>query len=654
MKPSIAAFLNAAGYSTFTSELIKEASRILYEEAGAGLDNRDWESILSSGSVFESAREALKQQYQDQGFLLANAEHLLDQGYSPAQIENTYRQMQERIGYEYTSKNWALGTLFEDETLLTNSELASLLESENSPPAGAVNPAVSNFTATATTVGATSNEPGKLAIYDGSDKLIGSLETDFTAGALTQTITVTPQSAVTAGTMKISDSDGNFATATQNVILGTAGIDNNIVATDKDEFIYGFGDVDTIRLSANSTDKVYAGADNDTINAFEAGSWAALANNHTLDGGTGFDTLRFYDGNFGSQTIGGGANVVISDAAFTRVSNVEVISGAGGTSLYTGYFNLTLGAQANAAFASGVEVNVLLASELTLSASAATMDITVNGDDRGDTITTGDGDDVITGGHGADTLVGGAGNDTFMINATQDIVAGESIAGGADSDTLRIATSDAVDLSLATLTGLETLDLSTATTSIILTGTQLGSFTAVSADAQDSLTIDTLTDSANYAATAATDTFKFSSSNKDVSITGFATGAGGDQLELDSALVTTGGSLFEKGSATVSAIFGPNTGIFVDTSNTLASADAAGIQALFDGTGSGLQFSQWGDDLYLAASDQTNTYIFFIEENYGDNDSEFTVAADTATLVATLTGVDDAGLLTADNFAGFA
>jgi Ca2+-binding RTX toxin-like protein len=60
------------------------------------------------------------------------------------------------------------------------------------------------------------------------------------------------------------------------------------------------------------------------------------------------------------------------------------------------------------------------------------------------------GDDVIAGGLGADTIRGGAGEDRFDIRGAADIVAGESYAGGADSDMLKV-TANGLDISLLTI-----------------------------------------------------------------------------------------------------------------------------------------------------------------------------------------------------------
>lgn len=151
---------------------------------------------------------------------------------------------------------------------------------------------------------------------------------------------------------------------------------------------------------------------------------------------------------------------------------------------------------------------------------------------------------------------------------------------------------------------------------------------------------------------AGSDTFMLDLADAGSSIGDFTAGASGDELDLNEALTT--GTVLEKasGSHVIGGSSAGTVGLFVDTSNNLVSADEAGIETLFAGISNGLQLQSDGADLYFAASDGTNTYIFFLE-NEG-SDSEFTELDDTATLIATLDNVADTNTLTADNFVDFA
>merc|ERR1712000_492511 len=109
-------------------------------------------------------------------------------------------------------------------------------------------------------------------------------------------------------------------------------------------------------------------------------------------------------------------------------------------------------------------------------ADTTTGGLTLNGGDGQNTITGGANDDVINGGVDADNLVGGAGDDTFVIDAVLDVVTGETINSGADTDTVEINTTLAIDLSLANSSNLEILDLSNVDANVTITGAQLNDF----------------------------------------------------------------------------------------------------------------------------------------------------------------------------------
>jgi Ca2+-binding RTX toxin-like protein len=75
-----------------------------------------------------------------------------------------------------------------------------------------------------------------------------------------------------------------------------------------------------------------------------------------------------------------------------------------------------------------------------------------------DTLFGQDGDDAFVGGAGADTLEGQGGNDEFRYIAATDIVSGETVNGGADTDTLRFFHTGALDFQPATVTSIERIE----------------------------------------------------------------------------------------------------------------------------------------------------------------------------------------------------
>lgn len=129
---------------------------------------------------------------------------------------------------------------------------------------------------------------------------------------------------------------------------------------------------------------------------------------------------------------------------------------------------------------------------------------------------------------------------------------------------------------------------------------------------------------------------------------------GRHDLDLDESDVTGGVTGIETvgdGNPATADNIADDTALVIYNGN-IASADAAGIEDLFDGaTTDDLNFANANDVLFLAADNGANTYIWKLEDVNGD--SEFTAAADSAELVVTLTGVADATDLTADNFVDF-
>ena len=121
---------------------------------------------------------------------------------------------------------------------------------------------------------------------------------------------------------------------------------------------------------------------------------------------------------------------------------------------------------------------------VTIGADNITGDVgadSIYGDAGADTIDAGDGFDTLIGGQGADRLIGGVGNDVFRLQQVSDISGlAETVNGGNDIDTLDFTTFGAVgavDLSLATIIGVEVLSISN--NDITLHSAQLGGFTSI-------------------------------------------------------------------------------------------------------------------------------------------------------------------------------
>ncbi|SFS10949.1 calcium-binding protein [Sphingomonas jatrophae] len=245
-----------------------------------------------------------------------------------------------------------------------------------------------------------------------------------------------------AATVRLADldqtaGDGVNVTAFQNV-------DGSAITT-------------ALSLTGDSYDNVLTGGSGaDTIGGGEGGD--------TIDGGTGADRL----------TGGAGNDRIWYDAADTLIQ--------AGTDIDTllmrtgGNINLSAGDQ-------GVGDSGTMTGFEHVDASASTAAVTLRGSNverstligssAADTIVAGTTGSDITGGAGADTLTGSTNNDAFFFNAG-DVVSGEAINGGAGSDTAYVRGD--TDFSVATLTGIERLEIETSyvarPVTVTLSGTQ--------------------------------------------------------------------------------------------------------------------------------------------------------------------------------------
>ncbi|MDD2545382.1 MAG: DUF4214 domain-containing protein [Burkholderiaceae bacterium] len=331
-------------------------------------------------------------------------------------------------------------------------------EPDPGPPADTTPPNATAFTATATTVGATSNEAGALGLYSGANLLAktggGTLSTAMTAGAAA-TITVEAQASATSATLKVSDTEGNFATATQTVILGTnrdlgSGYSDTLTGSSGHDIIFGFDGIDWL-FGGGGDDRLYGGSGSDLL--------VGEAGNDTLSGGDGNDTFIV---DAGTDTIIdlGGADVL------------SVASGATANATVTAAFTATSGTINNGSVTlrtSGFAVNLALAN-----ASGAS-GFTVINNGSGTTVTGSARNDTINGGTGVDTIDGGSGIDTVNLNASGQTVfvanvevvngstgndsitvtaGSSSITGGSGADTIAlVAANGAVDTVAYTASG---------------------------------------------------------------------------------------------------------------------------------------------------------------------------------------------------------
>ena len=290
--------------------------------------------------------------------------------------------------------------------------------------------------------------------------------------------------------------DGND---TLNGLLGNDSLDggNGIDAL--------FGGSNNDYLVARPFDNVFGGANDDMISV--QGDLPAV-----LDGGTGYDILRFESG----YDITGATLTLIEQANLngavqmtaTQLDHFNLIAGygAGYTSatLYLtqgGTANVTLDSGLSASFSlygsgtadtitfapAGVQQIFVYAGSGNDVISAANGNDSLRGDGGNDTLLGLGGNDSLDGSGGIDSLDGGTGNDYIiaragdrayggnnddLISITESLVA--LVSGGTGFDTLRLEAG--YDISGATITGIDQLNLNGT---VMLTATQLGTLGTV-------------------------------------------------------------------------------------------------------------------------------------------------------------------------------
>jgi Ca2+-binding RTX toxin-like protein len=180
----------------------------------------------------------------------------------------------------------------------------------------------------------------------------------------------------------------------------------SITGGDANDTITGGSDYDTIDGGAGA-DSLIGGAGNDVI-YWSPGSDSAV-------GGAGTDTLLT-------------SNTVLINADFSTVSGFEILSLTG-----TGQQTLTLGANTNTTFTSGIEITMASTiASINLNGASSNVSVIISGASGGN--------DTITGGSASDTLRGGDGNDSIRGGNSGDYLLGgdgaDTLAGGTGTDIL--------------------------------------------------------------------------------------------------------------------------------------------------------------------------------------------------------------------------
>lgn len=311
----------------------------------------------------------------------------------------------------------------------------------------------------------------------------------------------------------------NLSNQSEGFDIVSGGADDSIVASSGNDVIYGVGGADAI-LAENGADTVVYSTGYETsttlVNDIETNTTTnnivltaaeSLAADLTVDGGDGVDSLQFDTDRYEGSTRMYSAPVVLTDADFLKVIRFENLVMNG-----TGTHTVTLGTNANTAFATGITVTtVATATSLNFDASNASWARTANvtGTNAADTITGGSANDTLSGGSGNDTIEGKAGfdslsggndDDSFVYDsAAPDATGlGETIAGGDGTDRIVVAGgTTSVNFSDDSISNIETLELTQTVVgaadgnaqSLRMTHAQIDALSTINAAVGDNITL---------------------------------------------------------------------------------------------------------------------------------------------------------------------
>jgi VCBS repeat-containing protein len=512
-------------------------------------------------------------------------------------------------------------------------------------------------------------------------------------------------SAATAGagvTITLSGQTEAFSiTGSANADTITAGGGNDTINLANGQFISG----ESIDGGANSDAIVLT---NGTTVDFSGGT---VTNVETLTGSTSSDTVTLSALQLaglgtvnlvsGTDTLNVVANGNISQLALATMSNIDTghltgtagtdsitLSGAQLNAILTGSATINLGSGTGDTInltSTSSDLNTLGASNTSIqgvevisaTTAGAGVTITLSGQTEAFSITGSSFADIITGGEGADTIAAGGGNDTINL-ANGDFASGESIDGGANSDTIVLTNGTTVDFSGGTVTNVETLTGSTSSDTVTLSALQLaglgnvslvGGFTdtlnVVANGNISQLALATMSniDTGNLIGTSGTDSITLTGAQLNAILTGSATinlGSGaGDTINLTSTssdLNSLGASNSSiQGVEAISAATA-TAGVTITLSGqteAFSITGSANADTITGGTGGDTIAAGVGNDI-LTGGTGSDQFVFNTALNAAtnvDQITDFNVAADTIILDdAIYSTIVGSGTLTAAQF----
>jgi hypothetical protein len=425
----------------------------------------------------------------------------------------------------------------------------------------------------------------------------------------------------------------------------------------------GFGATDTF----SNINRARGTEFNDTFIAGSSGfRFRGLDGADTFTGGAGSDRIEYTS----DSSFGGTAGVTVNLSTGTAVdgfgktdtfTSIEQVRGTNQADTLTGgsgSFEMFEGMGGNDTIDGGAGTDRVSYENEHFFGSTSTASVTVNlstgtatdtfgntdtlsnieeatGTANADTLTGDANSNTLIGLGGADTLSGGAGSDSFRVQSNSDVVSGESIDGGTGTDTIKADSTSVttLDLTVATLTSIEALDLTGGSTSGVtatISSSQLTDFTTITGDGtSDEINLSSVTNSVSGVTFSGIHGINLS------------LGSGTKQtLTVDSTTVFGGAEIegFTQGSAGTADVFDWETAVKTGAGVSISAGTDLSVTSL---TGQG------GVTMFTGDSQGVLEFNFAA----GNASIDFSTASD-ATIVSTLeTIMDTVGTLVTGNVA---
>ena len=547
----------------------------------------------------------------------------------------------------------------------------------------------SNFTSTGVTLGSkqnltiTGDENVTLGtVAGGADTVVNASNLSGILNMTTTTLAPVVSGGSAADVIVVNGND-------VHTISGNGGADNiTVTDTAATSTIDGGDGADAITVTDTTAYVVVGGAGADTVTLSAANEF-----DFVLVGGDGTDTLvtagatTLRSADADTATVNGnqvdalaGADVANANFAISGVEQINITAGNAALS------SSDLTGQTIAIIADGDTLSVVnddAGGAMDLSGlsikSGSTAVFNYYGSTSADQLTGGAAAENIEQTAGADTIDGGAGTDTFT-----GIAAITETGSGASSGIV-------VNMSNSAVTEATVVATNTGNLGGTITEVAANSYTYLYAadSAANSDNVSGIQNVENIVGTTGADYIIGSSADNSITggqgadtiiggagadtfvrngnattdgsdtISGFAVGAGGDVIDLTTALASVGGAAVTAYESVANAgTSNAASGLLVVGGTSITGTTEAAVQTLLGagaanitlGTG-GASFNAANENFYLLTDDGANSYLFLCDS--GGTTAGFTAAEDTSTLMVTFSGIADCTTILAANFADF-